>query len=143
MENLGLPGDDSVSEFDFQSLFDESSPDAASLLDAGDVDASAPGSLSWWIGEIEGMLMEDEDEEAVAAVVGPSPEVFDRFFADLLVDSPEGGPAEVAVTDGASDKESTSPGGCGERGEKAVAGDNELSEDADGDPVSKKRRRYQ
>ncbi|KAI6690699.1 hypothetical protein NL676_027527 [Syzygium grande] len=143
MENLGLPGDDSVSEFDFHRPFDESSPDAASLLDAGDVDASPPGSLSWWIGEIEGMLMEDEDEEAVAAAaVGPSPEVFDRFFADLLVDSPEGGPAEVAVTDGASDKESSSPGGGGgERGEKAVAGDNELSEDADGDPVSKKRRR--
>ncbi|KAK3427370.1 hypothetical protein EUGRSUZ_F03612 [Eucalyptus grandis] len=140
MENPDLPGDDLALEFDFQSLFDELSPDAAGLLDASDVDASSPGSLSSWIGEIEGMLMKD-DEEAVA--VEPSQEVFDRFFAGLLVDSPEGGPAEA--TDGASDKESNSSdggGGGGERDEKLVVGDNELSEDADDDdPVSKKQRR--
>ncbi|KAF8014982.1 hypothetical protein BT93_H0700 [Corymbia citriodora subsp. variegata] len=142
MENPDLPGDDLVSEFDFQSLFDESSPDAASLLDASDVNASSPGSLSSWIGEIESMLMKD-DEEVVA--VEPSQEVFDRFFADLLVNSSDGGPAEA--TEAASDKESNSSdggGGCsgGERGEKPVAGDSELSEDADDDdPVSKKRRR--
>ncbi|KAI6706142.1 hypothetical protein NL676_009104 [Syzygium grande] len=102
MEKPELPGNDLMLEFDFQNQFNGLSPETASLLDACRINTLSADMPLSWIGEIESLLMKD-DEEDVA--IEPSQEVVDHFFADLLVDSVMGGSSRVIHS--SSDKDQT------------------------------------
>lgn len=137
MEVLEFPADDLTSQMDLEAFFNDS-PDDTGLLGTDAFNTSSRDWEALSIGEIEDILMKD-DEGAVA--LGAGKEVPDSFFAELLVDSPLGGSGEVV--DGSSDKDSDSTNfgsaGVGDKQVDAAEAAND-GKSAD-DPTSKKRLR--
>ncbi|XP_062164378.1 bZIP transcription factor 60 [Alnus glutinosa] len=148
MEDPDFPEDeDFIGRIDWGSLFDELPEGTNSLFpiespvltDSSSAEAlsnPSPGPVSSWIGEIETILMKDDDDEKVSAE--PSKEFCDNFLADVLLDSP----GEVS---GEVDKDSStaSDDGNGDWGKENVLNNDKdchSQDDAD-DPHSKKRRR--
>lgn len=119
------------------SLFPIESPVLTDSSSAEALSNPSSGPVPSMIGEIETILMKDDDDENVA--VEPSKEFCDSFLADVLL----GSPGEVS---GEVDKESStvSDDGNGDWGKENVLNndnDGQSQDDAD-DPLSKKRRRY-
>ncbi|XP_065882163.1 bZIP transcription factor 60 [Euphorbia lathyris] len=144
---LGQIDFDSLEHLDFENLFDGSTDISPSVVPESscleNLSNPSPDSVSSWIGEVENMLMMDDD-------AGEHSQHFaDDFLADLLVDSPPGVSGDVVV-DTCTDKETSSSdngdGGVsltGKEREKVVNDGADVekdSEDAD-DPISKKQRR--
>lgn len=128
MEDLEFLDDDLLKIIDFDNLFDDSfdssSPDIFSN--------PSPGSVSPWIGEIETMLMKDNDEG-----LEPNQQFLDDFVSDILIDSPaSGGEAADLPTDKEAalekDKLLDTP---------PIENVNSHTAEPD-DPIAKKRRRY-
>jgi hypothetical protein len=149
MEDPDFPEDeDFIGRIDWGSLFDELPEGTNSLFpiespvltDSSSAEAlsnPSPGPVSSWIGEIETILMKDDDDEKVSAE--PSKEFCDNFLADVLLDSP----GEVS---GEVDKDSStaSDDGNGDWGKENVLNNDKdgYSQDDADDSHSKKRRRY-
>ncbi|XP_050376123.1 bZIP transcription factor 60 [Argentina anserina] len=96
---------------------------------------AATGSMDTWIGEVEDMLMKDDDVSKVASEEPPK-EYYENFLADVLVDSPP------PVAESPADVDSNSNGSAESEKEKTDGSplNNDTDADAD-DHVSKKRRR--
>jgi len=139
-----LENEDVIGRIDWESLFPEGvnslfpveSPVLTDSLSAEDLSNPSAGPVSSWIGEIETILMKDDDDEKVA--VEPTKEFCDSFLEEVLLDSP----GEVS---GEVDKDSStvSDDGNGDWGkENVLNNDNDgQSQDNDDDPLSKKRKR--
>ncbi|XP_062025884.1 bZIP transcription factor 60 [Rosa rugosa] len=113
------------------------SPSSSSSSTVEDApDNPETGSIDTWIGEVEDMLMKDDDVSKVEASEEPPKEYYENFLADVLVDSPS--------TESPADVDSNS-NGCAESEKEKTDGsplNNDTDADADADdPVSKKRRR--
>lgn len=134
-------------EFDWNNLLTElTDPSTAEIFS----NPSPDGSVSPWIGDIESMLMNDNDDNSELKLNQQS---LDDFFADVFVDQPS--PASGAeVIELPTDKDQN---GADESGNASPAEENVLDEpevnnsdrnynDTDNDnaddPISKKRRRY-
>lgn len=150
-----LEDEEIIGRIDFESFFDEQSDGTGCLFrvesplptDSSSPEAlSNPGSVSSWIGEIETILMNDDDEEKV-----DYPEFCDSLLADVLLDSPGEAPGAVE-----KDSSSASDEGNDDSGkenalnnenddsgkENALNNENDCeSQDDANDPLSKKRRR--
>ncbi|KAH9759807.1 bZIP transcription factor 60 [Citrus sinensis] len=133
-------------EFDWNNLLTElTDPSTAEIFS----NPSPDGSVSPWIGDIESMLMNDNDDNSELKLNQQS---LDDFFADVFVDQPS--PASGAeVIELPTDKDQN---GADESGNASPAEENVLDEpevnnsdknynDTDNDnaddPISKKRRR--
>ncbi|XP_057975606.1 bZIP transcription factor 60 [Malania oleifera] len=124
-----------------------------SLEASGDVICanSSPDSLSSWIGEIEHLLMKDDDD-CNGVLIESNPQFCNDFLADILLDSPADPSAENFNVSERSTSSPLEDGNCSER-EKIDAPDansnesysnNNNNNDSGGeeeDPISKKRRR--
>lgn len=113
------------------------SPSSSSSSTVEDAPSNpSPGSIDSWIGEVENMLMKDDDGNKVASEEPPK-DYYENFLADVLVDSPS--------TESPTDVDSNSNGCADSEKEKADGSPHNDDTDADADaddPVSKKRRRY-
>ncbi|KDP36730.1 hypothetical protein JCGZ_08021 [Jatropha curcas] len=138
---------DDLEQLDWDNLF-TGLPDGLPSLPTKspppiDVFNSSPDSVSSWIGQLENVLMEDDDDWAAE----PSLQISENFFADILVDSP---PGSAEVADASTDKDSAASdhGNSGaseteKESEKIVPDRAEVKND-DEDPddhISKKLRR--
>ncbi|KAF9683287.1 hypothetical protein SADUNF_Sadunf05G0197200 [Salix dunnii] len=147
-----LQGDDVPGQIDWDNLLDglpfpdnifELEPPLTTCLqpidDSSNSLSPANDKVSSWIGEIETLLMKDDDDKVDQL------DNCSDFLADILVDSPAAHESRGEVLDASTDKDSTSSddadGGPKEKddGEEEKNKDNE-EEDPD-DIVSKKRRR--
>lgn len=141
---------DELGQLDWDNLFTELHHDSPPFLmessSPSNLCDSSPDSMSSRIGKIENMLMKDDDWTAVE----PTQQFSDDFLADILVDSPANGSAEVA--DASTDKDSTaSDNGIGnggasdtEKEREMIADDGDEAKNDGGDaddPISKKQRR--
>ncbi|OMP12202.1 hypothetical protein COLO4_03408 [Corchorus olitorius] len=147
---------DIIGEVDWDSLFLEHDfPDFADILENSNTsepesvtEAPQPSSIpslpddnaavSSWIGEIEKVLMEDDQLNDKIQ----TPPISDDFFADLLVDSPSGSCGEViddvaAAASGGSDADADA---AAIQEQNKSHEDNDDDDDED-DPAAKKRRR--
>uniref|UniRef100_A0A2P2IMC5 Uncharacterized protein MANES_18G001000 n=1 Tax=Rhizophora mucronata TaxID=61149 RepID=A0A2P2IMC5_RHIMU len=141
--------DDILGQIDWDNLcdadnifFDQQPPslaDSSSKSPHDDFSNPSPDSASSWIGEIEHMLMNDEDDFVDPQAQSQSSE--DNFMAGLLVDSP----ADFSTAHERQQGE--------EEGEKAKEEEKKKKQFDDGavdksdvqvpdDPISKKHRRY-
>ncbi|KAI3424042.1 BZIP domain-containing protein [Psidium guajava] len=141
MENLELQhmDDDVMSHIDLDCFFDDL-PEAGDVLGACSLtNTSSPDSGLSWIGEIENILMKDDEGDGVAGGIRAesSQEFCDGFLADVLVDSPGDGCGEIV--DVSSDKEE--PGSSDDGGAEAAKADGANGGDEASDPASKKLRR--
>ncbi|KAL6180781.1 hypothetical protein ACLB2K_047440 [Fragaria x ananassa] len=131
-------GLDSLQELDNAAVtaVPGASPSSSSSSTVEDAPANAEtGSMDTWIGEVENILMKDDDGSKVASEEPPK-EYYDNFLADMLVDSPS--------TESPTDVDSNSNGSAESEKEKSGGSpiNNDTYADADADdPVSKKRRR--
>ncbi|WCJ44779.1 bZIP transcription factor 60 [Euphorbia peplus] len=140
---LGQLDFDSVGELDLDNLFDGSSTDGSnsnppeSSPSPDNVVNPSPDSVSSWIGQVENMLMMDDD-------AGEDDRGFsDEFLAGIFVDSPPGVSSEVV--DVCTDKETSGSdiGGVSEAEKVVNGGDDDDEKDSvdPDDPVTKKQRR--
>ncbi|KAJ4830912.1 hypothetical protein Tsubulata_039033 [Turnera subulata] len=151
--------DDVVAQINWDNLLD-GLPDCDGIFDSDpspfieNGSNSSPDSVSSWIGEIENMLMKDDDGGDLNSQLDQ--QACTEFLAEILADSPVDASGEVV--DASTEKDSSDSENCGggaaspeaeeeEEKEKAtvadhgtVAADEDDTEDPD-DPVSKKRRR--
>ncbi|OMP04034.1 hypothetical protein CCACVL1_02209 [Corchorus capsularis] len=154
---------DIIGEIDWDSLFLEHNfPDFADILENSNTsepesvtEAPQPSSIpslpddnaavSSWIGEIEKVLMEDDQLNDKIQ----TPPISDDFFADLLVDSPSGSCGEViddvAAADPATPAASAGSDADADADAAAIQEQNKAQDDNDDDdeddPAAKKRRR--
>ncbi|KAK3435990.1 hypothetical protein EUGRSUZ_C00650 [Eucalyptus grandis] len=117
-------------------------PEASDIIGAcsstNALSSSPDSGLSWFI---ENILMKDNEDGRVAGGgirADSSQEFCDRFLADVLVDSPGDGSAEIA--DGSGDKEE--PGSSSDGWVEAAKVDGANVGGEAYDPASKKLRRY-
>ncbi|KAJ9166991.1 hypothetical protein P3X46_021678 [Hevea brasiliensis] len=140
---------DDLGQLDWENLFTGLSNASPPLLPESSSPAhfcnSSPDPLSSWMGQLENILMKDDD---YSVAVEPIQQFSNEFLADILVDSPPVVSAEVV--DAATDKDSSaSDNGTGsasetEKDRKKVVDDGvEVKSDGEDhdDPISKKRRR--
>ncbi|XP_010539032.1 PREDICTED: bZIP transcription factor 60 [Tarenaya hassleriana] len=104
-----------------------------------DFSTSSPDSVSPWIGQIESMLMKDDDDRDHQACLGSDEKLVSDFLGDILVDSPPGGSSSV---DFAAAKVSdipiiTSPADGSGTGEFLADKESDVSDDS-GCRISKK-----
>lgn len=150
-----LDENDIIGEIDWDFLFDgsniledvlelenpvvtatgSSSPSPSSTVEDAPSDSSPD-----WIGEIETILMKDDDvngNQVVPDSVEPTnAEYYEKFLADVLVDSPSTDAGSNASADSEKEKLDRSP-----LNDDDDDDDDAADADAD-DPISKKRRRY-
>ncbi|KAF8409866.1 hypothetical protein HHK36_002384 [Tetracentron sinense] len=99
----------------------------------------SPDSVSSWIGEIEQLLMEEDDKE-----VKVNPDFCDEFFSDLFIDVPVDPSGEARVSNDVIswNPESNDSDNSQEKEKSDVSDVKNGGEDEDeDDPVSKKRKR--
>lgn len=162
MDNLEI-GEDGI--IDWEQMFSELPEDLEVLI--GDpplvsdsppdvLSDSSPDSVSSWIGEIENLLMRDDNDEVV---VEHNQDFGEDFLAGFVLDHPADAYAD-AHADASSDKDSTVLDSAGEADASTdknsnVCGDgspeqekingyngNAQNDGEDEDQASKKRRRY-
>lgn len=111
---------------------------------------SPDGSVSPWIGDIESMLMNDNDDNSE---LKPNQQSLDDFFADVFVDQPSpASGAEVIELPTDKDQSGADESGNASPAEEKVLDEpevnnsdrnyNDTDNDNADDPISKKRRRY-
>lgn len=143
MEDLEFPGDeDIIGRINFDNFFDELA-ESANLFSMDDSSANtlsnpSQDSVSSWIGEIETLLMKDDDEGAVA--VKPNMELCDSFLAGILVDK---SPEDVSCELEKDSSTSSDAGNSNSDKEKVNNDDDGHGQNYADDPLSKKRKRYQ
>jgi hypothetical protein len=146
-----LEGDDVLGQIDWDNLLD-GLPDSDSIFELepplttylqpinDSSNSSSPATVSSWIGEVETLLMKDDDDKVDQL------ENCNAFLADILVDSPSAHESGGEVLDASTDKDSTSSddvdGGPKEKDDGAEEKNNNDEEEDPDDIVSKKRRRY-
>lgn len=110
---------------------------------------SPDGSVSPWIGDIESMLMNDNDDNSE---LNPNQQSLDDFFADVFVDQPSpASGAEVIELPTDKDQSGADESGNASPAEEKVLDEpevnnsdrnyNDTDNDNADDPISKKRRR--
>lgn len=112
---------------------------------AGDLIRSSPDSANSWIGDIESLLMNDEDNQNFLELDQQS---VSEFLADIFVDDPTGSPIDLVTgkvdDDGVKEKAEFSvekkwnDSGSENQDEAKV----EIEISGDDDAMAKKRRRY-
>uniref|UniRef100_A0A2C9TZE2 BZIP domain-containing protein n=1 Tax=Manihot esculenta TaxID=3983 RepID=A0A2C9TZE2_MANES len=140
---------DDLGRLDWDNLFtglpEASPPSLQASSSPANFCNSSPDSVSSWIGQLENILMKDDDN---SVAVEPTQQLSNDFLADILVDSPPAVSAEVV--DAATNRDSSaSDNGIGsaserEKDRKKVVDDGaEVRSDGQDpqDPSSKKRRR--
>ncbi|KAJ7967021.1 bZIP transcription factor 60-like [Quillaja saponaria] len=151
MDGLEFLQDDIIDQIDWDNLLDgfpsvtdlfqEEHPVVADGSSDGPIAKASPNSVCsgspLTIGDIENLLMEDDDHK-VSSESSDSREYCETFLADLIVESPDNGHGDVA--DALIDNDSNASGdgiaySIPDKGKVVEAG-----EDTD-DPISKKQRR--
>ncbi|ESR48715.1 bZIP transcription factor 60 [Citrus sinensis] len=133
-------------EFDWNNLLTElTDPSTAEIFS----NPSPDGSVSPWIGDIESMLMNDNDDNSE---LEPNQQSLDDFFADVFVDQPSpASGAEVIELPTDKDQNGADESGNASPAEEKVLDEpevnnsdknyNDTDNDNADDPISKKRRR--
>ncbi|CAK7345955.1 unnamed protein product [Dovyalis caffra] len=151
LENAGAEEDDVLGQIDWDNLFD-GLPDSDNNIfeleppltaDSQPIDdsskPSSPVKMSSWIGDIETLLMQDDDDKVDQL------ENCNAFLEDILVDSPSAHESGGELLDASTDKDFTSSddadGGPKEKDDGAEEKNNNDEEEDPDDSVSKKRRR--
>ncbi|KAJ6999080.1 bZIP transcription factor 60 [Populus alba] len=145
-----LEGDDVLEQINWDNLLD-GLPDSDSIFELepplttdlqlinDSSNSSSPATVSSWIGEVETLLMKDDDDKVDQL------ENCNAFLADILVGSPSAHESGGEVLDASTDKDSTSSddadGGPKEKDGGAEEKNNNDEEEDPDDIVSKKRRR--
>ncbi|XP_039159241.1 uncharacterized protein LOC108956690 [Eucalyptus grandis] len=143
MADLELHMEDGMmSHIDLDGFFGNL-PEAGDIIGACSSTNASSSSLDSglsWFDEIENILMKDDEDGGVVSGgirANSSQEFCDRFLADVLVDSPGDGSAEIA--NGSGDKEE--PGSSDDGGVDAAKVDGAKGGGEVYDPASKKLRR--
>ena len=103
----------------------------------------SPDSVSLGIDEIENFLLKDDDDNNNSVAEEPSKELYDSFFADILLASPVEVDGEVVDAPSPIDKDcSTDTDDGNGNSEKEKVNTDGQAEDEAHDSQSKKRRRY-
>ncbi|KAJ6680844.1 BASIC-LEUCINE ZIPPER TRANSCRIPTION FACTOR F-RELATED [Salix koriyanagi] len=145
-----LEGDDVPGQIDWDNFLDglpfsdnifELEPPSTTYLQPIEDSSNSlsPAEVSSWIGEIETLLMKDDDDKVDQL------DDCNAFLADILVDSPAAHESGGEVLDASTDKDSTSSddadGGPKEKDDGAEEKNKNNEEEDPDDTVSKKRRR--
>lgn len=146
MGEVGVSSEDGI---DWEDVFDEIPEmmdlfqvDPPLVTDSSSSDAfsnPSPDSVPSWIGQIEHMLMKDDDDKVD---VHSSHEFCNDFLSDIFVDFPADQSGDLDASDDKNSNSNVSDGdgGCPENENIDAAEVNDKGQDDD--PISKKRKRY-